>query len=96
MIREVWSKQHREAIGEMLCPDSIIHEGIEEIRGPEGFYRFFDRMQAAFSDIRMTIEDEIAQENKTCVPWSSSVRQTGSELGLTATTDNFTRQAYQL
>ena len=29
----------------------LVHEGVETVRGLRGFYPFFDRMQASFSDI---------------------------------------------
>jgi SnoaL-like polyketide cyclase len=47
---EVWNKQRRQAIAEMLDSDSVVHEGAHSARGPEGFYSFYDRMQAAFSN----------------------------------------------
>ena len=84
-FEEVWNKQRREAIAEMLLPDSVVHEGAETARGPEGFYPFFDRMQASFSEIHIAIDDAVAEGDKVCVRWSCSMRHTGSGLGMPPT-----------
>jgi predicted ester cyclase len=83
-FEEVWNKGRREAIADMLLPDSVIHEGGESTLGPDGFYTFFERMQAAFSDIHITIHDDIAEGDKVCVRWSCRMRHTGPGLGMAA------------
>ena len=60
-FENVWNMRRREAIGEMLAPDVLIHEAGLTMRGPEGFYPFFDRMQSAFSQIHVTVEETITQ-----------------------------------
>jgi steroid delta-isomerase-like uncharacterized protein len=84
-FEEVWNKKRREAIGEMLAADAPVHEAGETVRGPEGFYPFFDRMQAAFSDLHVTIHDTITQSDKICIRWSCTAKHTGSGLGMPAT-----------
>src|SRR5689334_5794582 len=84
-FEEVWNKKRRGAIAEMLLPDSVIHEGDESARGPEEFYPFFDRMQSSFSDIHVTIHDEVAAGDKACVRWSCTMRHTGAGLGIEPT-----------
>jgi steroid delta-isomerase-like uncharacterized protein len=84
-FEEVWNKGRREAIGEMLAADAPVSEGGQIARGPEGFYPFFDRMQAMFSDIRVTIRDTIAEDDRVCVRWSVTMRHTGDTLGIPAT-----------
>jgi predicted ester cyclase len=58
------------------------------VKGPEGFYPFFDRMQAAFSDIHVTINEAIAEADKVCVRWSCTMRHTGNGLGIPPTGKN--------
>lgn len=82
---EVWDQGRREAIAEMLAPDAVIYDGGSGSTGPEGFYPFYDRMHQAFSDIRMQLHDIIAEGDKVCVRWSSTVRHTGDGLGMPAT-----------
>lgn len=82
---EVWNKQRRDAIAEMLDPRVVFHEGGADIAGPEGFYSYFDRMHAGFSDIHITIEDAMDSGDKVCVRWSCSMKHTGDGLGVPAT-----------
>src|ERR1700682_4945149 len=84
-FEEVWNKGRREAIREILAPDAEIQESGEAIKGPEGFYPFFDRMQAAFSDIRVTFHNAIAEGDKVCLRWSCSMTHTGNGLGVPPT-----------
>ena len=81
-FEEVWNKRRRDAIGEMIAPDAPIHEAGVTVRGPEGFYPFFDRMQAAFSDLHVTVDDTIAQGDKICVRWSCAMKHSGHGLGM--------------
>ncbi len=84
-FEEVWNKQRREAIAEMLAPNSVVHEGADDAHGPAGFHPFFDRMQAAFSKIHVTVHDAIAEGDKVCVRWSCTMHHTGSGFGFPAT-----------
>jgi predicted ester cyclase len=84
-FEEVWNKGRREAIPEILAPDAEIRESGEIVKGPEGFYPFFDRMQAAFSDIHVTFQDAIAEADMVCLRWSCSMKHTGSGLGIAPT-----------
>jgi predicted ester cyclase len=82
---EVWNKGRREAIAEMLLPDAILHEGGKDSRGPEGFYPFFDRLQAACSDIRVKIGQTIVENDLVCVRWLVTMKHTGHGLGIAPT-----------
>ncbi len=84
-FEEVWNKGRREAIAEMLSADAFIQDGNGGSTGPEGFYPFFDRMHAAFSDIRISLRDVFAEGDKVCVRWSSTVRHTGKALDIPPT-----------
>jgi predicted ester cyclase len=84
-FEEVWNKGRREAIPEILAPDAEIRESGEIVKGPEGFYPFFDRMQAAFSEIHVTFQDAIAEADMVCLRWSCSMKHTGSGLGIAPT-----------
>jgi steroid delta-isomerase-like uncharacterized protein len=84
-FEEVWNKGRRSAIAEMLPPDGVIHEGKTDSIGPEGFYPFFDRLNAAFSEFRITVHDTIAEGDRACVRWSCTCKHTGDALGMPAT-----------
>jgi steroid delta-isomerase-like uncharacterized protein len=84
-FEEVWNKGRREAIAEMLALDAVIHDGGSDTIGSEGFYPFFDRMRATFSDLHVTIEDTFGEGDQVCVRWSCTGQHTGSGLGLPPT-----------
>ena len=84
-FEEVWNQGRREVIREMLTPDAVMQEGGEAVKGPEGFYPFFDRMQAAFSDIHVTIHDALAEEDRVCLRWSCTMKHAGDGLGIPPT-----------
>ena len=88
-FEEVWNKRRREAIDEMLSPNTVIYEGGEQIIGPEGFRPFFDRMAASFSEMRITIQDAIAEADMVCVRWTCRMRHTGDGLGIPASNKQF-------
>lgn len=84
-FEEVWNKGRRDAIAEMLLPSAVIYESCQAIRGPEGFYPFFDRMQATFSDIHVSFHDAVAEGDRVVLRWSVSMRHTGYGLGVPPT-----------
>jgi steroid delta-isomerase-like uncharacterized protein len=83
-FEEVWNKGRREAIAEMLAPDAPVYDGDSVSTGPEGFYPFFDRLTAAFSDMRITPLEVIAEGDMVCVRWRCNVHHTGNGLGMPA------------
>jgi steroid delta-isomerase-like uncharacterized protein len=84
-FEEVWNKGRREAIAEIMAPDSVLHDGERDTVGPEGFYPFYDRLRAAFSDLHVTVHDTIAEGDQVCVRWTCSCRHTGNGLGMPPT-----------
>lgn len=81
----VWNQLRREAVSEMLPPHGVLHESGVDSTGPEGFYPFFDRMNATFSHLHVKVEDTIAEGDKICVRWSCKARHTGGGLGVDPT-----------
>ena len=69
----------------MLAPDAALHEANTEVVGPEGFYPFFDRMQATVSDVQVTVHDTIAEDDRICVRWTCTAKHTGAGLGMPPT-----------
>ena len=84
-FEEVWNKGRRAAIAEMLAPAAVLHEGETDCVGPEGFYPFFDRLNAAFSEFRVTVHDTIAESDRVYVRWTCTCKHTGDALGMPAT-----------
>lgn len=84
-FEQVWNQRRRDAIAQLLMPDAVLHDGGTETTGPDGFYPFFDRLDAAFSDLRVDVQDTIAEGDKVCVRWLCTARHTGDRLGMPPT-----------
>jgi predicted ester cyclase len=84
-FEEVWNMRRRDAIAEMMHPDAVVHDAGVDTRGPSGFYPFFDRIHATFSDMHVTVNDTIEQGDRVCVRWSCTMRHTGEGLGMAPT-----------
>ena len=80
-FEQVWNQGRREAIGEMLAPDAALHDGGIDSTGPAGFYAFFDRMIATFSEVHVSLDDSIADADKIWTRWSFTAKHTGGGLG---------------
>ncbi len=81
-FEEVWNKGRREAIRELLATDAVVYDSSDAIKGTEGFYPFFDRMRATFSDIHISVQDAVAEDDKVCLRWLCTMRHTGNGLGM--------------
>jgi predicted ester cyclase len=84
-FEEVWNRRRREAIAEFISPEAVLHEAGSDAVGPDGFYPFFDRLSAALSEIRMKVEETMADGDKVCVRWSCAAKHTGEGLGVSPT-----------
>jgi|SRR5579871_738517 len=84
-FEEVWNQGRRAAIAEMLAPDAVLHEGGSDSVGPQGFYPFFDRLNAAFSEFQVAVHDTIAEGDRLCVRWTCRCKHTGNFMGIAAT-----------
>jgi predicted ester cyclase len=81
-FEQVWNEGRREAVVELLTPGCVLHEGSSDAVGPEGFYPFYDRLNAALSEVQATVDDTFAEGDKLCVRWSFSAKHTGEGLGI--------------
>jgi steroid delta-isomerase-like uncharacterized protein len=85
---EVWSKGRESAIDEMLAEDAIVHrlgEPGQDVRGPAAFKPFFARLQAAFTDIEITVEQTIAEDDWVASRWTARMTHRGDQLGVPPT-----------
>jgi steroid delta-isomerase-like uncharacterized protein len=86
-FQEVWNEGRTETIYELFSPDGIAHgqEGAEaELRGPQEFEGFVQKIRGAFSDIQLTVEDVFATDDKGVLRWSGVMTHTGDAMGIPA------------
>jgi steroid delta-isomerase-like uncharacterized protein len=87
-FEEVWNQRRTATITELFAPNGISHgvaEDGSDLVGPGAFLPFYERFLNAFPDMKLKIEDVIAQGDKVLVRWSATMRHTGDGLGFAAT-----------
>jgi steroid delta-isomerase-like uncharacterized protein len=84
-FEEVWNKGRSETVDELLAPDAVVHGLDGDLTGPAGFKPFQARYRSAFPDLKLTIEDEIAEGDRVAVRWTVTATHRGSTLGFPAT-----------
>lgn len=86
-FEEVWHKGRTEAIDEMFAGDGLAHglaEG-ESMRGPQAFKDFHASFRGAFPDVRVVIEDMVAEDDRVAARCTVTGKHTGDSLGFAAT-----------
>jgi predicted SnoaL-like aldol condensation-catalyzing enzyme len=84
-FEEVWNQGRRETIAELFAENGVIHDGAEEIRGPEEFNRFYDALRARFKNIQIKPGVSVAEGDRVSLQWSCDMMdgQTGKPLHIT-------------
>ena len=90
---QVWNQRNADAIAEMFhqdgraggfpTPDSIL-------TGPEAFRKIHEHFCELYSDIRVDLDDLIAEDDKVAVRWTASMTHTGHGLGFPPTGERVT------
>ena len=88
-FEEVWNQGRAEAIDEMFAEDGVAHGLADasgaELRGPAHFREFHRSFRTAFPDIRVTVEDVIAEGDKVAGRCSARATHRADSLGFAAT-----------
>lgn len=92
-FEEVWNNKNESVITQMLTEESLHHglggPGAAPIVGVEGFLRFHRSFVEAFPDIRVTVEDMIAEGDKVAARCTVRGTHRGDGLGFAATNREF-------
>jgi steroid delta-isomerase-like uncharacterized protein len=83
---EVWNQHKESTIDAMLTSDCRAHGlgGDSALVGPQGFKTFHRSFCAAFPDLRVTIDDIIAEDDKVAARWTATMTHLGDGLGFPA------------
>jgi steroid delta-isomerase-like uncharacterized protein len=84
-FEEVWNKGRAAAIDELLAANGVVHGLGEDMRGPSAFKPFYAAYRDAFPDVRIEIEDLVAEGDKVAFRWSATATHRGGGLGFPAT-----------
>lgn len=87
-IEEAWNKGNLGIIDEVIVPDVVIHDlgnPAGEIRGREAVKAQRVLFRTAFPDLRLTIEDTIAEGDEVMVRFTARGTHRGELLGIAPT-----------
>jgi steroid delta-isomerase-like uncharacterized protein len=87
-FEEVWNQGRTRVIDELLAADCIAHGLGEEgqpLRGPEHFRRFYDQFRSAFPDVRIHVQEVLAEGDRTAVRFAAQATHTGHGIGVAPT-----------
>lgn len=87
-FEEVWNAKREATIDELVAPDCVIH-GLGEdgapVSGPAAFKRFWRQFLAGLPDIRVTVQDLIAEGDRVACRFAAEATHAGDGLGVKAT-----------
>lgn len=80
----VWNQLDTAAIDELIADGHVAHGAGDPIKGRAGWHDFHAEFTAAFSDIRITVEDQIVSGDKAASRWSGTMvhRASGTPVSL--------------
>lgn len=87
-FQDVWNEGKTQTVFDLLAADAVTRgqTGSQaEIHGPKEFAQFVESIRGAFPDIKVTIEDAFAVDDKVVVRWSATMTHLGDNLGIPAT-----------
>ena len=79
-----------DALAEVYADDFILHEAGEDIVGIEGLTQFVSMMRSAFPDLRITIEDDMAEGDEVVTRWIGQGTHQGELMGIAPTGNRIT------
>jgi steroid delta-isomerase-like uncharacterized protein len=87
VVEEIFNQGRYEVIGELVADDYVGYDPAqpELTNGPDGARRQAEGYRAAFPDLRLTIEDQIAEADKVVTRWNGRGTHEGELFGLAAT-----------
>jgi steroid delta-isomerase-like uncharacterized protein len=85
-FNEVWNSGRSDAIDEMFAADGVAHGlAAEKMRGPAGFKAFHAGFRGAFPDVRVQIDDMVAEGDQVAYRFTATGTHRGDQLGFAAT-----------
>ena len=83
-FEEVWNRGRANAIDEMLAGPAMIHGLGPQAMNVSAFKQFHTRYRSAFPDVRIQVDDVIAEGDKVAVRWSGTGTHQSDSLGFAA------------
>ena len=80
-FEEVWNQRRAATVHELLEPDSVGHLQTGDVVGPQPFLEVQAEFLQALPDVRVRVEDTVAQGDQVVVRWSASGCHHGKGMG---------------
>ena len=87
-VEEVFSAQGDIAVAdEIFAPDYVGHNPTDpqDVRGPEGAKELASMYRSAFPDVRLSIEEQVAEEDRVVTRWIANGTHQGEMMGIAPT-----------
>jgi predicted ester cyclase len=87
-FEEVWNQKSEAAIDEMFDSRGKSHgfpDSDSVLEGPEAFKVLHRTFCGAFPDMRLSLEDVVAEGDRVAIRWSAAMTHLGDHLGFPAT-----------
>ena len=94
-FEQVW-KQDRPDLFEEFIADNVVHHGIEQVPGLEGMKAGYAMSLQAFPDLQLTIDDEIAEDDKVVIRWTLKATHQGELMGIPGTGKKITQSGFSI
>jgi steroid delta-isomerase-like uncharacterized protein len=84
---EIWSQGDFDLVDELFAPEYVGHPSGPEaiVQGPEGVKEYIGRLRQGVPDLTMTVEEQVADEDKVATRWIAHGTHAGELLGVEAT-----------
>ena len=69
-VEEIFNARKTENAKNFVTPDIVYHGMAEEVRGLEEFKRWVSEDLSAFPDMKVTILDDVEEQNKVAIRWT--------------------------
>src|SRR5215208_7477197 len=76
-----------DALAEVYAEDIVVHEPDEDVRGVEGLKQFVTMIRSAIPDLRITLEEDIAEGDKVVSRWRAQGTHRGELMGIAPTSN---------
>ena len=83
VIDEALNKGNLAVVDELVAPSYVYREPTAgEVRGPDGLKKMVTMYRNAFPDLRITIDDQIAEANRVVTRWTGRGTHKGELMGV--------------
>src|SRR5215212_3346868 len=90
VVPEVSLDTLEDALAEVYADDCILHEPDEDIVGIEGLTQFVSMIRSALPNLRITLEDDMAEGDKVVSRWTAQGTHQGELMGIAPTGNQVT------